>query len=162
MKYLFVDDQPNYLDTHQDTLKDAGHEVEVVRDIGDAWSRIEKERENGTPFELVIIDLGLDREIPEFESENRELRKDFRARSGQALGLRLWRRRKELKQRYCYLTNNPWILVEADGGDSEFGGKTQEELDSILVLDKSGVWPKDIEGKLQRAYEKWQEEGWLP
>nr|VFJ61901.1 MAG: hypothetical protein BECKFW1821B_GA0114236_106815 [Candidatus Kentron sp. FW] len=162
MKYLFVDDQPNYLDPHEEVLIDAGHEVEMALDIGVAWKRIEEERKNGNPFDLVLIDLGLDREIPGFENENKELREAFRApRSGQALGLRLWRRRKDLQQRYCYLSNNPWILAEIDKKDPEFAGKTLEELDDILVLDKSKVWPDNVEGKFQRAHQKWQEEGWL-
>nr|VFJ43919.1 MAG: Response regulator receiver domain-containing protein [Candidatus Kentron sp. FM]VFJ44263.1 MAG: Response regulator receiver domain-containing protein [Candidatus Kentron sp. FM]VFK06154.1 MAG: Response regulator receiver domain-containing protein [Candidatus Kentron sp. FM] len=162
MKYLFVDDQPNYLRVHKDTLREAGHEVEIARDLDVAWKRIEEERKAASPFDLVLIDLGLDRKILEFEQEDEELRKKaFAARSGQALGLRLWRRRRELQQRYCYVTNNPWILGELEGEDPELGAKASKELNDTLVLDKSKLGPENVEEKFQRAYRIWEDEQWL-
>nr|VFJ71447.1 MAG: Response regulator receiver domain-containing protein [Candidatus Kentron sp. FW] len=169
MKYLFVDDQPNYLNPHKKILKNAGHEVTTTRDLDAAWAWIEKERKADQPFDLVLIDLGLDRKVSEFKKEDEELREDLLSRghgdipiSGQVLGLRLWRRRKELQQRYCYVTNYSYLWVEKfDEQNPEFGGKGLEVLKDTLMLNKSELWSDNVEEKFQRAHQKWQEEGWL-
>ncbi|VFM96025.1 MAG: Response regulator receiver domain-containing protein [Candidatus Kentron sp. G] len=168
-KYLFVDDQPNYLKRHRDTLREAGYEVEMARDLGAAWERIEQERETGNPFDLVLIDLALDRKVPEFKKEDEELRDALLSQghgdvpiSGQALGLRLWRLRRELQQRYCYVTNYSALWVESlDKQNPEFGAKALEKLENILLLDKRQLWLENVEEKFQRAYQMWEDERWL-
>nr|VFJ49563.1 MAG: Response regulator receiver domain-containing protein [Candidatus Kentron sp. DK] len=169
MKYLFVDDMPNYVSIHRKALGKAGHVVVSARDLDFAWDLIEKESLTGSPFDMVLIDLGMDRKDPAFEQEDRELRGILQSRgygdlpiSGQSLGLRLWRKRKTLWQRYCYITNHSILWVDnADGQDPEFGGKLWETVDNILLLDKSDLWLGNIEKKLQVVGKIWENEGWL-
>nr|VFJ43917.1 MAG: hypothetical protein BECKFM1743A_GA0114220_100126 [Candidatus Kentron sp. FM]VFJ44253.1 MAG: hypothetical protein BECKFM1743C_GA0114222_100099 [Candidatus Kentron sp. FM]VFK06156.1 MAG: hypothetical protein BECKFM1743B_GA0114221_1001111 [Candidatus Kentron sp. FM] len=166
-KYLFVDDMPKYLDIQIQALREAGHRVEIASDLGVAWMWIEGERKADNPFDLVLADLLLARKTGEFGREDQQLRDGLRSKgygdipeSGQALGL--WRRRHEMRQPYCYVANFSWLWVEnVDKQDPEFGGKTVEEPDDILMLNKSRLWPDNIEGKLLRARQAWEDEQWL-
>jgi CheY-like chemotaxis protein len=164
MKYLFVDDTPEHLKPLMRSLRDAGHNVVVARNLGVAWHWLER----GDRFDLALIDLALDRRSREFEDEFHEVRTALALRnlddlpvSGQALGMRLWRRRRQLMQRYCYITNNvPLWLPNMVNGDAEFDGKPIEDL-AELVMDKSSLWPHNVEAALKRAYEVWDQEQWL-
>nr|VFJ43918.1 MAG: hypothetical protein BECKFM1743A_GA0114220_100127 [Candidatus Kentron sp. FM]VFJ44258.1 MAG: hypothetical protein BECKFM1743C_GA0114222_1000910 [Candidatus Kentron sp. FM]VFK06155.1 MAG: hypothetical protein BECKFM1743B_GA0114221_1001110 [Candidatus Kentron sp. FM] len=163
-RYLFIDDIPQYLRIYLKILRNAGHSVEIIDNIGAGWTRIECDG----PFHLVLIDLGLDRKIREFDREYEEIIDTLRAQgygslpiSGQVLGLRLWRRRKEMQQRYCYLTNHPQLwLANLNPDDPEFGGEKPEILRD-MVLDKSDLWSRNIEEKFQRAHQVWEDEQWL-
>lgn len=167
MKYLFIDDMPEYLKSHTRTLRRAGHTVEVARDIGTGWARITRNRTDNN-FDLMIIDLALDRDIREFDPEHQEMKENLQAQgygdlpiSGQALGLRLWHQRKARQQRYCYLSNHPQLwLSNLDGEDPEFGGETPKNLPDLL-LDKSDLWARNVEEKLQIAHGIWDRKGWL-
>ena len=168
MKYLFVDDMPKYLKIHVNALRDAGHVVEIACDLSTAWKWIGDERKTDNPFDLVLIDLGLDRKVMEFKKEDEELRDALLSKgygdlpiSGQALGLRLWRRRNALQQPYCYFTNHLQLWLENfDKEDPEFGGETLEGLRD-LMLDKSDLWPGNIKEKFWRARQVWKDEQWL-
>jgi hypothetical protein len=167
MNYLFIDDMPEYLKIHVRTLRKAGHAVETARDVGAGWSWIIRSKTEH-PFDMVIIDLALDRKIREFDREYEEMSNVLGSRgygelrmSGQALGLRLWRRRKEIHQRYCYVTNHPQLWLDnINGADPEFGGETTGML-SDLVLDKPDLWRGNIEEKLQNAYNTWEKRQWF-
>ncbi|MBT8420425.1 MAG: hypothetical protein KJO08_06140 [Gammaproteobacteria bacterium] len=166
MKYLFIDDMPEYLKTHVRTLRKAEHTVELARDIGIGWAKIRTQ--STEPFDLAIIDLAMDREIREFDREHEEMGDTLRLhgygdlpRSGQALGLRLWRLRKEIHQRYCYITNHPQLWLDNLGkGDPEFEGKTLDLLRDV-VLDKSDLWSGNIEEKFRVAHQVWEDQHWI-
>lgn len=164
MRYLIIDDTPEHLKPLAQALREGGHEVVFARDLGIAWQRIK----SGDQFDLVVIDLALDRYIEEFAKEQKIIREGLASRrlgdlpmSGQALGLRLWTERKELKLRYCYFTHhmNLWLAGLGDG-DFEFGKKPLKEL-SKIIFDKSSLWPKNIIKKFQEAHNEWDQQIWL-
>nr|VFK64291.1 MAG: Response regulator receiver domain-containing protein [Candidatus Kentron sp. UNK]VFK71054.1 MAG: Response regulator receiver domain-containing protein [Candidatus Kentron sp. UNK] len=133
MKYLIVDDIPESLSLLIRTLRQAGHYVTTARDLDIGWELVWDKRE--TPFDLVVLDLSLDRISREFIQEQSIIRnapsmrdhRDFLPISGQAMGLRLWRRRKELRQRYCYLTHHRYFWApQIDERDPEFERKASE------------------------------------
>ncbi|MFZ4704045.1 MAG: hypothetical protein ACOYMG_28705 [Candidatus Methylumidiphilus sp.] len=160
-----MDDTPEHLKPLAHTLREAGHAMNFARDLGAAWGWLER----GDHFDLIAIDLALDRYIREFEAEQAIIREGLALRnladlpmSGQALGLRLWNQRKTLRQRYCYISNHTQLWLEAadKGGDPEFGGKNLDEL-SDLLIDKSSLWSKNVADKLKKAYEAWDQQQWL-
>jgi len=116
MKYLIIDDMPEHLKLPVRTLRKIGHQVTTARDLDVGWQLIRDEHKE--PFNLVILDLVLDTRSREFAWEQSIIRGALSPlgygdlpTSGQAMGLRLWRRRKELQQRYCYLTNIPRLWI---------------------------------------------------
>lgn len=164
MRYLIIDDTPEHLRPLAQALRGAGHEVVFARDLGIAWQWLE----HGDRFDLIAIDLALDRYSKEFAKEHKIIREGLALRhlgdlpmSGQALGLRLWTERKERKLCYCYITHhmNLW-LAGLGGSDFEFAKKPLKELNKI-VLDKSSLWPSNIVAKFQSAYDTWDQEQWL-
>ena len=163
MKFLIVDDTPESLKPLSSALKDARHETANARDLAIAWRHIEREQ----TFDLIVIDIALDRFVQEFREEQRIIREGLAARgfedlpmSGQALGLRLWDRRKELKLKYCYTTNHMYLwLPNLDRKDPEFGGGPAAEQKT--VLDKSGLWQANVAEKFLDAYNEWDSRKWL-
>jgi CheY-like chemotaxis protein len=163
MRFLIVDDTPEALKPLAGALRESGHETTTARDLSLAWLTIEKDR----LIDLVVIDIALDRYIREFADEQRQIREGLAAHghedlpmSGQALGLRLWRRRRELHMRYCYTTNHMYLwLPNLDRGDPEFAGG--RAVDHPTVLDKSTLWQHNVESKLMEAYGEWAKQGWL-
>lgn len=164
MRYLIIDDTPEHLKPLAQTLRGARHEVVFARDLGVAWGWLER----GDQFNMVVIDLALDRYIEEFAKEQQIIREGLASRrlgdlpmSGQALGLRLWVERKQRKLRYCYITHhmNLWLAGLGDS-DFEFAKKPLKELAKI-VLDKSSLWPNNIVTTFQNAYDTWDQESWL-
>lgn len=164
MKYLIIDDNLEHLKPLAQALRGAGHEVIFARDLGIAWQWLKR----GDRFDLVAIDLALDRYIEEFAKEQKIIREGLASRrlgdlpmSGQALGLRLWNERKGRKLRYFYITHNMHLwLADLGYSDYEFAKKPLKELDKIL-LDKSSLWPTNIVVKFQEAYEDWDRQQWL-
>jgi hypothetical protein len=164
MRYLIIDDTPEHLKPLAQALRGAGYEVVFARDLGVAWGWLER----GDQFDMVIIDLALDRYIEEFAKEQQIIREGLASRrlgdlpmSGQALGLRLWVERKQRKLRYCYITHhmNLWLAGLGDS-DFEFAKMSLKELDEI-VLDKSSLWPNNIVTKFQKAHDVWDQQQWL-
>ncbi|VFM96024.1 MAG: hypothetical protein BECKG1743D_GA0114223_101551 [Candidatus Kentron sp. G] len=165
-KYLFIDDAPEYLRVYRKILRDAGHTMEIIDNIGLGWVWIERHG----PFELVLIDLALDRHFSEFGREYKEVREGLESyghgalfMTGQALGLRLWRRRKKIQQPYCYFTNFSQIWVEnCNTGDPEFGGMMFEEAHDLgLVLNKSALWEGNMDQELRNIRQIWEDKEWL-
>jgi CheY-like chemotaxis protein len=163
MKYLIIDDTPEHLRLLAQALRGAGYQVVFARDLGIAWQWLIR----GDRFDLIAIDLALDRYAQEFAKEQQIIKKGLASRglgdlpmSGQALGLRLWAERQKRKLRYCYITHHVhlWLAGLGDGDAAEFGGKPPSELDKV-VLDKSSLWPNNVAGKFQTAYEAWNQ--WL-
>lgn len=164
MKFLIVDDNPEHLKPLPQTLREAGHTVVIARDLGTAWVRLQPD----DSFDLIAIDLALDRFINKFAPEQNLIRAGLVSRnlgdlpmSGQALGLRLWKQRREKKQRYCYITNHDQLWLESLGpSDPEFKGESLGRL-SEVILDKSSLLSKNIADKLKTAYEAWDTYQWL-
>ncbi len=162
--YLLVDDTPQHLKPLTLTLREAGHEILVARDLCTAWGWLAR----GDRFDLVILDIALDRDCPEFAEEANTVKQALVQRSladlpmsGQVLGLRLWLQRKTLKQPYCYITNHPQIWVpNLVPHDKEFEAGTVREVAS-LVLDKSTMWASNVQAKLQAAIQHWDCKKWL-
>lgn len=164
MNYLIVDDTPEHLKLLAQTLRSAEHQVTFARDLGIAWGWLER----GDRFGLVVIDLALDRYIREFAEEHGVIKERLALQglgdlpmSGQALGLRLWRHRKTLQQRYCYITHHRQIwLANLDAQQPEFGDGASKILDKVLI-DKSSIWPKNVLDILEDARHTWEEQKWL-
>lgn len=164
MKYLIVDDTPEHLKPLAQALRGVGSEVVFARDLGIAWGWLER----GDRFDLIVIDLALDRYTQEFADEQRTIKKGLALgglgdlpMSGQALGLRLWRQRKKRKLRYCYITHHMQLwLADLDYNGAEFGGKPREDLAEV-VLDKSSLWPDNVATKFQKAHDVWDQQQWL-
>lgn len=66
MRYLIIDDTPEHLKPLVQALRRAGHEAVFARDLGVAWQWLER----GDRFDLVAIDLALDRYAQEFAKEH--------------------------------------------------------------------------------------------
>jgi len=170
MKYLIIDDMPEYLDLLENALRDAGHEVNIAQNLSVGWKRIENNCDK--PFDLVILDLALDIGDLGFTEERSVILNVMGLRhleilpgSGQELGLRLWRRRREMRQRYCYMTNNRFLwMPQLDEGDPEFGQRASEQelLAWIpdLILEKSELWPHNVAEKFKAAWQIWDNKGW--
>ncbi len=165
MKLLLLDDTLEYWKPAVRALKMAGHEVVGTKDVGIAWSLLQR----GDRFDLVIIDLLLDRASPEFAQENKEITQGLASKgvgaisaSGQVVGLRLWRQRQQLKQPYCYITNNsPALWVSnIDQNDPEFA-HTSQQTPEHLVIDKSTIWPANVEAILKESCVFWAKQSWL-
>lgn len=165
MKYLIIDDTPEHLKPLAEALRKIGHNVVFARNLGIAWGWLER----GDRFNLIVIDLALDRYIQEFDEEQRSIKDGLALRglsdlpmSGQALGLRLWRKRMDIKQPYCYITHHMHLWLAGLGHNgAEFGGKPLEELGGV-VLDKSSLWPDNVAAKFQNAYDVWEQQQWFP
>jgi len=164
MDYLIVDDQPNFLKTWKRALEVCGNTVFIVRDLTAAWNLLA----NGKRFDLVIIDIALDRQEIAFQEDYRALQTGLAARgmgglpmSGQALGLRLWRERKSWKQPYCYLTHNSQLWLEGQNyPDPEFLGLGPLRGPD-LVIEKTDVFARNVEAKFRAAFNIWMNEKWL-
>nr|VFK39050.1 MAG: hypothetical protein BECKSD772F_GA0070984_10324 [Candidatus Kentron sp. SD]VFK43911.1 MAG: hypothetical protein BECKSD772E_GA0070983_10314 [Candidatus Kentron sp. SD] len=171
MKYLIIDDQLEHIKLPVRTLREAGHEVKTARHLDDGWRLIQHEREH--PFDLVTLDLALDRRSQEFAEEQQIIWGTSKISgqgndpytSGQALGLRLWRRRRKMQQCYCYITQHrDYWMAQLDEEDPEFEQKASElRLKWIpeLILDKSGLRANNVAEKLETAWKIWNNSGWL-
>lgn len=163
MAFLIVDDTPESLKPLTKTLRETGHEIAIARDLFVAWRYIEQ----GKHFDLIVIDIALDRFVEAFATEQHIIREGLKTQgygdlpiSGQALGLRLWRKRKEFEQRYCYITNHMYLwLPNLDPDDPEFGGGTA--TDHATVMDKSTLQQSNVAEKFTAAHNKWDRERWL-
>nr|VFK18790.1 MAG: hypothetical protein BECKLPF1236B_GA0070989_11522 [Candidatus Kentron sp. LPFa] len=172
MKYLIVDDMPEHIAPLITNLREAGHQVTNTRNLSMGWEEINRAHRARTPFDLIVLDLALDRKVREFPEEQKVIRDALYSRSvadipvsGQAMGLRLWRRRKEIQQRYCYITYHQYVwMAQLDGEDPEF----EQELSELdvgwlpkLILEKSDLWPDNVAEKFETAYKIWEERKWL-
>lgn len=164
MKYLFVDDTPEHLKLLLHALRKQSHEVTTARDLALAWKWLEE----GKHFDLIVIDLALDRYTQKFAEEFSNIKEALLnlgygglPMSGQALGLRLWKQRKTLQNRYCYITNHPQLWISGiTSPDPEF--ETSKDLDAKeLVIDKASLWVNNIEDTLTKAITRWDQEKWL-
>nr|VFK28040.1 MAG: Response regulator receiver domain-containing protein [Candidatus Kentron sp. MB]VFK29354.1 MAG: Response regulator receiver domain-containing protein [Candidatus Kentron sp. MB]VFK74760.1 MAG: Response regulator receiver domain-containing protein [Candidatus Kentron sp. MB] len=175
MKYLIVDDEVAHLRRWTRPLREAGHHVTIAREVDIGWERIQRERKD--PFDLVLLDLALDRRADEFTWEQGIVKEALSRRgfgdlpmSGQALGLRLWRRRRALKQRYCYVSNvrNLIWMPRLIADDPEFNEPDPDAYglempDNLLgvILEKSELSSNNVAEKLQKAWQIWEDNGWL-
>nr|VFK07222.1 MAG: hypothetical protein BECKLPF1236A_GA0070988_1000811 [Candidatus Kentron sp. LPFa]VFK23960.1 MAG: hypothetical protein BECKLPF1236C_GA0070990_1000911 [Candidatus Kentron sp. LPFa] len=172
MKYLIIDDMPEHITPLVSTLREAGHQVTNTRNLSMGWEQFNHEHRAHTPFDLIVLDLALDRKIREFPEEQKVIQDALYSRSvadipvsGQAMGLRLWRRRKEIQQRYCYITYHQYVwMAQLDGEDPEF----EQELSELdvrwlpkLILEKSDLWPDNVAEKFEIAHKIWDDKKWL-
>lgn len=161
MKILLLDDVPDIMRLYADRLQ--REEALVVKrpSMTGALRAIEQANADGTPFDLVVIDLMLNRMELEFTVEEKKLasasaqRQSPNIPSGQALGLRLW----NMSQRrpYCYLSSHPGLWVP--GVDREFEDATETELD-LLRLHKDRVRSAELKTKLNQVIDLWRQKGW--
>jgi hypothetical protein len=164
MKILIIDDTPSHWRLLRQALQEGGHVVVVAPDVTGAWNWIAK----GDRFDLMVIDLALDRRAQEFQVEMKLINDALTASgydglpvSGQALGLRLWQRRQELMQRYCYASNHLQLWMEGLGKEEkEFSGLDRNAV-SPLLLDKSSLWKRNIEQYLNDAIQAWIGHQWI-
>nr|VFJ86952.1 MAG: hypothetical protein BECKLFY1418B_GA0070995_100522 [Candidatus Kentron sp. LFY]VFJ90431.1 MAG: hypothetical protein BECKLFY1418A_GA0070994_101144 [Candidatus Kentron sp. LFY] len=176
MKYLIIDDMPADLKLLKRALIKAENTVNIAQNLGVGWQRIEHERNNGNPFDLVVLDLALDIGSHEFTEENAIIKDALAGHhhgdlpaSGQTLGLRLWHRRKELQQRYCYMTHHQYLWIskltqeDPEFEEQEVYGNTKAipERISGLILEKSDLWPDNVAGKFRNAWRVWEDSEWL-
>nr|VFK28041.1 MAG: Response regulator receiver domain-containing protein [Candidatus Kentron sp. MB]VFK29357.1 MAG: Response regulator receiver domain-containing protein [Candidatus Kentron sp. MB]VFK74761.1 MAG: Response regulator receiver domain-containing protein [Candidatus Kentron sp. MB] len=176
MKYLIIDDIPVHIKLLAVALRRAEHQVETARNLDIGWDKFKHERNIGTPFDLVVLDLTLDRKTQACAEEQEIIRESLILRdlgdlpmSGQAMGLWLWRQRKGLQQRYCYMSYHRYLWIpRLDGEDPEFdesdhesrGRKIPERLLG-LILEKSNLWPDNIAAVFQNAWQIWEDRKWL-
>jgi hypothetical protein len=164
MKYLIIDDTPEYLKPLKSAIFEAGNEPVFARDIGTPWRWLQR----GDHFGLIVIDLALDRTISEFEAEQRVIREGLALRdfgdlpmSGQALGMRLWSQRQTLRQPYCYITNHRQLWLPKLGSKPpEFGDTSPDDLNKLLI-DKSSLWPNNVNEKFNDVLAVWGAKKWL-
>lgn len=161
MKILLLDDLPDVMRLYADRLKSVGAQVVKRPSMTGALRAIEQAKADSEPFDLVVIDLMLNRMELEFTVEEKKLASASAQRqlpnipSGQALGLRLWSTLP--RQPYCYLSSHPGLWVP--GVDREFEDATETELD-LLRLHKDRVRSAELHAKLCEVIELWQNKGW--
>nr|VFK38795.1 MAG: hypothetical protein BECKTC1821D_GA0114238_100585 [Candidatus Kentron sp. TC] len=172
MKYLIIDDQVETLKPLIRVLREVGHQVTTSHNLSMGWEWLKRERREGNPFDLVILDLALDRKVREFTEEQDDVRDALDSRgvadlpmSGQVMGLWLWRRRKEVRQRYCYMTYHPCVwMAQLDEEAPEFE-QGLSELDAEwlpkLILEKSDLWLDNVAEKFETAWKIWEDREWL-
>ncbi|WP_089724844.1 response regulator [Candidatus Thiosymbion oneisti] len=164
MKFLIVDDIPESLKPLTSTLRGRDHKITVARDLSVAWRYIEQKKQ----FDLIVIDIALDRYVEAFAEEQSIIRNGLTTRghedlpmSGQALGLRLWHQRNKLQQRYCYTTNHMYLwLPNLDPADPEFSGGEAADH-AAVIMDKSSLWQNNVEDKFTAARNEWDTQKWL-
>lgn len=161
MKILLLDDLPDVMRLYADRLQSVGAQVVKRPNMAGALQAIEQAKADGKPFDLVVIDLMLNRMEREFTVEEKKLASASAQRqlpnipSGQALGLRLWSTLP--RQPYCYLSSHPGLWVP--GVDREFEGATGAELD-LLRLHKDRVRSAELKTKLSQVIDLWRQKGW--
>lgn len=161
MKILLLDDLPDVMRLYADRLTKDGHEVLMLPDMTGALRVMQQQAQAKAPFDLLVVDLMLNRAEHEFTREQEKLAKALTERqqpnipSGQALGLRLWN--SSPRQPYCYLSSHLGIWVA--GLDKEFDGATAEEL-ALLRMHKDRIRSADLSKTLGEVVALWKQKGW--
>lgn len=161
MKILLLDDVPDVMRLYADRLQREGALVVMRPNMTGALRAIAHAKADSEPFDLVVIDLMLNRMELEFTVEEQKLasasaqRQSSNIPSGQALGLRLWS--TSPRQPYCYLSSHPGLWVP--GVDREFEGATETEL-HLLRLHKDRVRSAELHAKLRNVIDLWRQSGW--
>ncbi len=161
MKILLLDDLPDVMRLYTERLEKDGHQVLMLPDMTGALRVMQQQAQAKAPFDLLVIDLMLNRSEHEFASEQEKLAKALAQRqqsnlpSGQALGLRLWN--SPPRQPYCYLSSYPTLWVA--GLDQEFDGATDTEL-ALLRMHKDRTPTATLSKTLGEVVALWQRKGW--
>ncbi len=161
MRILFVDDQPDVMRVYAARLENHNNQVLMLPDMTGALRTAQRQAKANTPFDLLVIDLMLDRFEPEFDCEQKKLAKALAQNqlpnipSGQALGLRLWNTLP--RQAYCYLSAHPRLWVA--GVDHEFNGASDAEL-ALLLMQKDRLRSTELSEKLCDVVALWRNKGW--
>jgi CheY-like chemotaxis protein len=129
-RILVVDDEENILRSVEKTLYREGFEVETADGNIKAFRLIEEALQEGTPFDLVVIDLNMP---------------DFEGRESKYAGLELLERIKTRAPELPVIANSAWDEVETakrciEKGASDYfvKGRNEEMLKKIrTVLGKS-------------------------
>jgi DNA-binding response OmpR family regulator len=129
-RILVVDDEENILRSVKKTLYREGFEVETADGNIKAFQLIEEALQEGTPFDLVVIDLNMP---------------DFEGRESRYAGLELLERIKARAPELPVIANSAWDEVETakrciEKGASDYfvKGRNEEMLKKIrAVLGKS-------------------------
>ncbi len=161
MRILFVDDLPDVMRVYAARLENEGHQVLMLPDMTGALRTAQRQARANTPFDLLVIDLMLNRFEPEFDGEQKKLAQALAQKqqpnipSGQALGLRLWNTLP--RQAYCYLSAHPQLRVA--GVDQEFNGASDAEL-AVLLMQKDRLRSTELSDKLCDVVGLWRNKGW--
>lgn len=161
MRILLLDDLPDLMLLYAERLEKEGHQVLILPDMTGALRVIKQQAQVKVPFDLLVIDLMLNRFEHEFAREQEKLAKALAQRqqpnipSGQALGLRLWNSLP--RQPYCYLSAHPGLWVA--GVDKEFDGATDTEL-ALLRMPKDRIRSAELGTKLGEVVALWKQKGW--
>jgi len=129
-RILVVDDEENILRSVEKTLYREGFEVETADGNIKAFRLIEEALQEGTPFDLVVIDLNMP---------------DFEGKESRYAGLELLERIKARAPELLVIANSAWDEVETakrciEKGASDYfvKGRNEEMLKKIrAVLGKS-------------------------
>ena len=125
-RILVVDDEENILRSVEKTLYREGFEVETADGNIKAFRLIEEALQEGTPFDLVVIDLNMP---------------DFEGRESRYAGLELLERIKARAPELPVIANSAWDEVETakrciEKGASDYfvKGRNEEMLKKIRVV----------------------------
>jgi DNA-binding response OmpR family regulator len=125
-RILVVDDEENILRSVEKTLYRAGFEVETADGNIRAFQLIEAALADGTPFDLVVIDLNMP---------------DFEGREAKYAGLELLERIKVAAPRLPVIANSAWdevetakLCIERGASDYFVKGRNEEMLQKIRLV----------------------------
>ena len=125
-RILVVDDEENILRSVEKTLYREGFEVETADGNIKAFRLIEEALQEGTPFDLVVIDLNMP---------------DFEGRESRYAGLELLERIKARAPELPVIANSAWDEVETakrciEKGASDYfvKGRNEEMLKKIRTV----------------------------
>ena len=125
-RILVVDDEENILRSVEKTLYREGFEVETADGNIKAFRLIEEALQEGTPFDLVVIDLNMP---------------DFEGRESRYAGLELLERIKARAPELPVIANSAWDEVETakrciEKGASDYfvKGRNEEMLKKIRAV----------------------------
>lgn len=162
MKILFVDDLPDLVRLYVERLQRDGHEAALFSDMTGALNALQHQAGTGKPFDLLVIDLMLQRFEPRFSPEYRKISAALaqahlpNIATGQALGLRLWNTPPP-RTPYCYLSSHPTLWMR--DLDNEFEGANEEEL-ALLRMDRDEVTSATLSEALGKVLDLWKRKGW--
>ena len=165
MKILLLDDQPNILKIMASELKARENEVFSAHCMRDGELIVDALRNKKENFDVVVIDLLLNRFEPSFAAEQSMVggamarAKLAEIPSGQAFGLRIWQAGSGNRIPYCYMSAHPQYWMSGLGSPVEFEGADKSEL-TTLQLEKGRVKMADFHTRLQEVVNLWKKKGW--
>jgi len=165
VKILLLDDQPNIIKIMASELKARQNEAFCAHCMRDGELIIDALRNKKENFDVVVIDLLLNRFEPSFAAEQSMVgeamarEKLAEIPSGQAFGLRIWQAGSGNRIPYCYMSAHPQYWMSGLGNPVEFESADKSEL-NILQLEKGRVRMADFHTRLEKVIGLWRKKGW--